>query len=171
MCILNKAKYCASNPGKYICKIISAFASKKKHPGKIFVEAQNDKDVKNSLEGFTNININSVKEVEYETYCSIFEVEVTRKSIYQPGEFVRVRKGLYADDLARVHRVYKHKIDLILVPRINLRLIQDKIKDIEKNVPENIQILRKNEVFKKYTSTKLHYNDPKSRPPKQNLSV
>jgi len=61
--ILNKAQYCANNSEKYYCNISSVFSSKKRFPGKIFVEADNEKEVKDSLVGFVKLNLNTIKEV------------------------------------------------------------------------------------------------------------
>lgn len=43
LALINKASYCQSHPGLYYCQLISAFASKKKFPGRVFIEANSEK--------------------------------------------------------------------------------------------------------------------------------
>jgi len=72
LALINKANYCQSHPGHYYCQLISAFASKKKFPGKVFIEANSEKEAKDSLEGLTTVMAESVKQVDYQLYGSIF---------------------------------------------------------------------------------------------------
>jgi hypothetical protein len=72
LALVNKANYCHAHPGHYYCRLISAFASRKKFPGKIFIEANSEKDAKDSLEGLTAVMSESVKQVDYQAYGSIF---------------------------------------------------------------------------------------------------
>lgn len=53
--LLNKAKCLADKSNKVT--VITATAIKKKYSGKIFVEAFSQKDVRDSLEGFTNVRL------------------------------------------------------------------------------------------------------------------
>ena len=55
LCILNKAKHLAKTEDKV--KIVSALSMKKKYPGRILVEAFSERDIKESLDGFNNINL------------------------------------------------------------------------------------------------------------------
>lgn len=53
--ILNKARHLAGTTNRVT--IVSALAMRKKFPGKIFVEAFSEKDIRDSLDGFNNINL------------------------------------------------------------------------------------------------------------------
>ena len=53
----------------------SAMSLKKKYPGKIFIEAQSEKDVKDSLQGFIDVNVGRVTAMDHEFYSSLFEVK------------------------------------------------------------------------------------------------
>ena len=55
LCILNKAKHVAKTENKVT--IVSAMSMKKKYPGRILVEAFNERDIRESLDGFNNVNL------------------------------------------------------------------------------------------------------------------
>jgi transcription antitermination factor NusG len=48
-----------------------------------------------------------------------------RKAAFEVGQLVRVRKGLYTGDLAKIHKIHKHRVDVLLVPRMNLQFIKE----------------------------------------------
>lgn len=58
-CILNKASHLLNSAKKVT--IVSALAMKKKFPGKIFVEAYDEKSIRDSLEGFVDINLGKIQ--------------------------------------------------------------------------------------------------------------
>lgn len=65
MSILNKtAFYEHSHNEKYKMQIGTAMALKKKYPGKIFIEALNEKAVKDSLQGFIDCNVARVNAMD-----------------------------------------------------------------------------------------------------------
>eukprot|EP00919_Chromeraceae_sp_WS-2016_P012346 GHVR01028813.1.p3 GENE.GHVR01028813.1~~GHVR01028813.1.p3 ORF type:complete len:101 (-),score=5.89 GHVR01028813.1:2274-2576(-) len=72
-CILNKGSYYAKtkNP-KYRVAITSVLSLKKKYPGKIFIEAQCEKDIRDSLEGFIDINLHKIQPLDHESYSNLF---------------------------------------------------------------------------------------------------
>ncbi len=47
-------------------------AMKKRHPGKIFVEAANEKDIKQSLYGFIDVNLGKILKFQHEDYTNLF---------------------------------------------------------------------------------------------------
>lgn len=65
MSILNKtAFYEHTHNEKYKMQIGTAMALKKKYPGKIFIEALNEKAVKDSLQGFIDCNVARVNAMD-----------------------------------------------------------------------------------------------------------
>ena len=64
LCILNKARHLAKTANKVA--IVSALSMKKKYPGRILVEAFNERDIRESLDGFNNVNLSNKKIVELE---------------------------------------------------------------------------------------------------------
>lgn len=66
MAILNKtAYYQKTQNDKYKMQIATAMALKKKYPGKLFIEAQNEKAIKESLQGFIGINTARVTPLDH----------------------------------------------------------------------------------------------------------
>jgi hypothetical protein len=53
LCLLNKARHLAGE-GKRV-RVVTATALRKKYPGRIFVEAFSEKDVRDSLEWFNQV--------------------------------------------------------------------------------------------------------------------
>lgn len=52
-----------------------------------------------------------------------------KKVDYQPLNFVRIKKGLYEKDLAQIMKVKANSVDVIIVPRLNVKEIAMKIKE------------------------------------------
>lgn len=52
--------------------VTSALALKKKYPGRIFVEAPSEQAVRESLEGFIDVNTKKVTPMDNEFYSSLF---------------------------------------------------------------------------------------------------
>lgn len=125
--ILNKARHFAKDPEKKL-KIISVIALKKKFPGRIFVEAYEERHIYESLEGFNDVHLGKkIVLLGHDNYASLFVKFSEKTKDYKPGTFVRVRKGLYEGDLAKVLKVRKNNLDVVLVPRINVQEIKRKI--------------------------------------------
>jgi len=59
----------------------------------------------------------------------VFEPKILKKPLFEINQFVRIKHGLYAHDLGRIHKIYKHKADVILVPRVNIKLINQKMRE------------------------------------------
>ena len=51
------------------------------------------------------------------------------KNDFKDGEFVRIAKGLYEGDLAKIHRINKNHVLVTTVPRINVQDIEIKIRE------------------------------------------
>lgn len=73
-----------------------------KFPGYIFVEAHRDFHVKDAIKGIKNLNINMVKIIPVKEVTQIFSPDPTKQPIFELGQFVRLKKGLYTGDLAMV---------------------------------------------------------------------
>ena len=47
-------------------------AMKKKYPGKIFVEAHNEKVIRDGLNGFIDVNLRKINRLQHEDYTNLF---------------------------------------------------------------------------------------------------
>lgn len=80
------------------------------------------------------------------------------KSAFEEGQFVKVKNNVYKGDLGKIHKVNRNKISVILMPRVNLRLIANLLRNVEAlDLNEKGVLDKKNEVFKKYTDHKTFY--------------
>jgi transcription antitermination factor NusG len=61
-------------------------------------------------------------------FPTLLEARKEPKNEYKLGQFVRIKKGLYNGDLAKIYKIKKNTTDLVLVPRINLQEIHSKMK-------------------------------------------
>jgi transcription antitermination factor NusG len=61
---------------------------------------------------------------------------VQRKAAFKAGELVRIKKGLYTGDLGKIHKIYKHRIDILVVPRLGMQLIREEMRKVESTFPE-----------------------------------
>jgi transcription antitermination factor NusG len=104
-------------------------ALKKKYPGKLFIEAANEKAIKDSLQGFIDVNVARVTPMDHEFYSSLFEAKENKEVQYKMGQFVRIKRGVYESDLGKIARVKKANIDVVLVPRINTQDILAKMRE------------------------------------------
>lgn len=116
--ILNKAKIEADSQNRVT--IVSALAMKKKFPGKIFIEAFHEKDVHDSLDGFNYVNLSrKLLELDADAYADLFNSKTESKYDFEQHSYVRIKKGLYEGDLAKIFRVKSNSVDVLIVPRIN----------------------------------------------------
>lgn len=109
--------------------ITTAFSFKKKYPGKIFIEAATEKDVRDSLDGFVDVNLGQIRMMDEESYSSLFDLKEEAIISFRKDNFVRIRKGVYADDLGRICKIKKHSVDVLLVPRLNLQEVLTRMKE------------------------------------------
>jgi transcription elongation factor SPT5 len=73
-----------------------------KFPGHIFIEAHRDFHVKEAIKGLKNLNINTVKIIPVKEVTQVFSPDPTKQPSLEVGQFVRIKKGIYAEDLAVV---------------------------------------------------------------------
>ena len=84
---------------------------------------------------------------------------------------MRVKKGLYEGDLGRIAKIKKSNVDVILVPRINLQDILNRMREQATKVldPQEL-ITKKDDILKKYTNHRMTY-PPHLRPPKKPVAI
>ena len=138
MSILNKTYFYEQNHNeKYKMQIGTAMALKKKYPGKIFIEAQNEKAIKQSLHGFIDCNVARVNAMDTQFYSSLFEAKENKEVQLKDGQFVRITKGVYEGDLGKIVKAKKNNADVMVVPRINIQDILSKMREeTAKNLSE-----------------------------------
>lgn len=143
--ILNKSAYYEkTKKGSYKMTITSALALKKKYPGKIFVEAPSEQAVKESLDGFIDVNIKKVTPMDNEFYSNLFEAKETRDIQYKNQQYVRIKKGVYEGDLGKISKIKKNNCSVVLVPRINVQDILNKMREeVSKNANEKETLAQK----------------------------
>ncbi len=93
------------------------------------MEAPNEKAIKDSLQGFIDINTGRITPMDHDFYSSLFEMKENKEIKFKESQFVRVKKGVYEGDLARIIKIKKNNADVILVPRINIQDILTKMRE------------------------------------------
>lgn len=48
---------------------------------------------------------------------------------FKKGSYIRIKKGVYEDDLGKIVKLNKNSADLLLVPRVNVQEVLIKIKE------------------------------------------
>jgi|JI6StandDraft_1071083.scaffolds.fasta_scaffold08142_9 transcription antitermination factor NusG len=170
--ILNKAAKMRSDKERKM-NIISAISLKRRFSGYIFVEVRREKDanksmltVKKALEGMYDVFLGRVSQLKDEDYEKLFRERQQVTSSIRKDDYVRIKGGLYDEDLGKVYEVKKKSFDVTLVPRINIQEIQTRIKDLREkheNSEDRDKIISK--AFKKY----FDYREPRdlNRPPRR----
>lgn len=67
--------------------------------------------------------------MDHDFYSSLFEMKENKEIKFKESQFVRVKKGVYEGDLARIIKIKKNNADVILVPRINIQDILTKMRE------------------------------------------
>lgn len=111
--------------GKVRCPVISAF-ERKAMPQKIYVEARNNQDVYDALEGISNV-YPRVKMFRVEIKEMPDLLRVIKNKPLPVGSYVRLKSGKYRDDLAQVDEFEPNTstASLRLVPRLDYGLNED----------------------------------------------
>jgi transcription elongation factor SPT5 len=112
---------------KYFClkgtkdeiNIFSASALDK-FPGYIFVEAHRDYHVKEAIKGIKTLNIAKVKPIPVKEVTQVFTIDTSKVPTVEPGQFARIKKGLYKGDLALIDAIDESgkSVKIKLVPRL-----------------------------------------------------
>ncbi|KAI5290116.1 transcription elongation factor spt5, partial [Ascosphaera aggregata] len=108
------------------CRIISAFERGSMMQGYVYVEANRHADVIEGLDEILNLYVRSKM-----TLISISEMpdllRVRKDELLEPNQWVRIKRGKYAGDLAVVEDVETNGLDVTvrLVPRLDYGLNED----------------------------------------------
>lgn len=101
--------------------IFSAF-QRDAFPGRIYIEAKNQKSAVNACKGLPNLYPQSkILLVPIKEYPDMFRVRKNQEHELVPGTYVRVKRGKYADDLALVENLSENglEVQLKLIPRLD----------------------------------------------------
>lgn len=101
--------------------IFSAF-QRDAFPGRIYVEARNQKAAIQACKGVVHLFTNSkLLLVPIKEYPDLFRVRKSQDAELVPGAYVRVKRGKYAGDLAVVENLSENglEVQLRLVPRLD----------------------------------------------------
>lgn len=83
--------------------------------------------MKDAIKGIKNLNINTVKIIPVKEVTQIFLPDPTKQPTLEVGQFVRLKKGLYAKDLAMVVEFDDsfRRIKVKMVPRLTSGTYED----------------------------------------------
>lgn len=84
---------------------------------------------------------------------------------------MRIKKGVYEGDLGKISKIKKNNCSVVLVPRINVQDILNKMREeVSKNASEKETLAQKDEILRRYTNPRMCY-PPNLRPPKKMLPI
>ncbi|KAI6654895.1 hypothetical protein LOD99_2774 [Oopsacas minuta] len=115
--------------------------------GYIYVEAYKQSHVKQAIDGNSNLNIgqHNQKMVPIQEMTDVLKV-VRDPTVVKKGSWVRLKKGIYRDDIAQVVYVdnSQNTLYLKLIPRLDLKKIAAKYdsKNNNRPLPRNKQFKR-----------------------------
>ncbi|CAH8527312.1 unnamed protein product [Schistosoma turkestanicum] len=125
-------------------QIKSAFA-KEGLKGYIYVEAFKQTHVKQAIDGITALRLSTYKQqlVPIEEMTEVVRV-VKETGQLKPDQWVRIKSGLYRDDLALVEYVEdaQNLVGLKLVPRIDYERKRNRGMDLENDINNNNNITK-----------------------------
>ena len=149
-------KYFARNQGKEpkLIKILSA-ASFDSLKGYIYVEAFKESNVREAILGMSMFKENSLRIVPINEMTQVFEYDKIQKVELKNNQWVRMKGGLYQNDLAQVIYIEDQisKIFIKIIPRII---------EQNQNVDKNINIGDYNRKIKKNIRPKQKLFNPKN---------
>ncbi|OEH73990.1 kow motif domain-containing protein [Cyclospora cayetanensis] len=110
-------------------QIYSVFASDDLK-GYLYVEAESQFAVKEALQGFRNLRLSGeIRMVPLKEMPGVFrQLKIQQQSLPQRGDFVRVKRGLYAGDLAQIVSADQQGVyaTVRLIPRIDLQAMLER---------------------------------------------
>lgn len=107
-------------------QIMSAFERGEPMPGRIYIEARLQEHIAAAIDGVSHIWLSKgVKMVEIEEMPDLFRIKKSKQ--LEPGMYVRIRRGLYAGDLAQIDEVEQNGTDVTvrIVPRLDYGANED----------------------------------------------
>lgn len=88
--------------------------------------------------------------IDNEFYSTLFDAKETKDIQFKDNQFVRVKKGVYEGDLAKISRIRKNNVDVALVPRINVQDVLKKMREESlKSNDEQVILANKDEILKR----------------------
>lgn len=91
--------------------------------GFVYIEAHREIDVRNYIKGIRLLNQWSISLVPSQEMIGVFNMatfaETQNKGTLKPGNWVRLKRGIYSNDLAMVLRVFDGSAQVRIKPRIN----------------------------------------------------
>jgi transcription elongation factor SPT5 len=131
-CLQVMTKYfeCLGSPAEF--QIFSCTAINKTE-GYIYIEAYSDKHVYMAIANIPNIFGSKITLVSLNDRTQIFEGDPTKNVEIKPGQWVRIKKGLYEGDLAQVEEVddKKGRVYVKLAPRLSPENEEDENPDVD----------------------------------------
>lgn len=88
--------------------------------GYVYVEATKESHVKDAIRGMHILFENGIKLVPLKEMVSVLLVKPAKEDVLHPGDWARVRRGLYREDLCQVHEVSQDQgtVTVRIIPRI-----------------------------------------------------
>ena len=131
--MMNKAAYVNSNPGSYIWNVISAFCRPKRFVGLIFLESNNVSVLETSIKQFKAIKTSTLQKIEFEVFSHLFGDKAPKTHDYKSQDYIKIKTGVYAGDLAQITKVHKNGVIVQVVPRINFTELAKRLQSYEAN--------------------------------------
>lgn len=88
------------------------------------------------MESFIDINLSKIQIFDSESYRNLFLIKKDNSADFKTGDYVRIKKGLYEDDVGKVLKIKKNALEVTLVPRINIQEIALKMKEATRQMTE-----------------------------------
>ena len=109
--------------------------------GYIYIEAFKEANVREAIAGMSNLRENSIKIVPPNEMTQIFNFDRIEKIDIKKGQWVRIKSGLYENDLAQVIDIEDtaNKIYIKIIPRIFENTGKENIGDYSKQIKNNLK--------------------------------
>lgn len=109
--------------------------------GSIYIEAYKEANVKEAIAGMSNLKENSIKIVPQNEMIQVFNYDKLEKIDIKKGQWVRVKSGLYENDLAQIIDIEdsSNKIYIKIIPRIFELTGKESIGDYSKQMKGNLK--------------------------------
>ncbi|CAD2095569.1 transcription elongation factor SPT5, putative [Plasmodium vinckei] len=106
--------------------------------GYIYIEADSLYMLKRFLLGFKFINLNDISIVPVQELTSIFAMSHSKVVIPKVNEYVRIKRGVYANDIGQIFEV--HEKGIYAIVRLIPRIVYDKYNNSKKDQYDNAGI-------------------------------
>ncbi|SCM19224.1 transcription elongation factor SPT5, putative [Plasmodium chabaudi chabaudi] len=106
--------------------------------GYIYIEADSLYMLKRFLLGFKFINLNDISIVPVQELTSIFAMSHSKVVIPKVNEYVRIKRGVYANDIGQIFEV--HEKGIYAIVRLIPRIVYDKYNNSKKDQYDNVGI-------------------------------